>query len=364
MDIHFNAYKMRYNTLDNYFKSIFKSQNIKSLNIFISLDDVFHTLHRPLTNNEFQVCGRDASKQLIANILNLIAHYKQWGSRQNTDCKVVCYYTSASANFKNNIYVASYRKKFKDYMDKTNTNFYFINEAIRESYNLLKIISQYIEDIYIIDSGYIEPSAIPFYISEDVYVADWNIIISRDAYDLQYSYMDKWTYISPRGDNSHIINKSNIWDYIASKEKVEIDTNKYDAKLYNFALAIVGDKYRNIPRLKRVGWKTLFKLFESQYNEYSSNLSKTTMELLMVQKLVSKTLSIDDINNNLSASNVKLQYENFGDIDKASIDSYLHDIPDIDNLQELNKIYFSKYPINMVFLTDKKREFNKPPVWK
>ena len=52
-----------------------------------------------------------------------------------------------------------------------------------------------------------------------------------------------------------------------------------------------------------------------------------------------------------------------GDIDKTMIMSQIKDIPDIDNFQMMNKIYFSKYPINVNNLTKQVYTFEKKPIW-
>ena len=177
MDVHFNAYKMRYNTLNHYMQPIFSSMKIKTMNIFINLDDIFHNLHRPLTNNEFQVSGVNASKQLISNVFNVIAHYKQWGSRNKIETRVICCYTTAKGNFKNDLFVPQYRKKFLVYNNATNTNFYYINEAIRNAYSLLRVISGYIQNVYVIDTNYVEPSVGPLYLANTSFKADWNLMV-------------------------------------------------------------------------------------------------------------------------------------------------------------------------------------------
>lgn len=357
MDVHFNAYKVRYNTLDSIMKPVFQSQNIKTLNIFINVDDIIHKLHKPIIDNEFQVCGVNAPKQMIANFLNLIAHYRQWGIRQMANVRVYGIYTAAFGNFKNNIYVPSYRKHYID-ITTSIQKFYYINDALKAAIPLMRVISQYIQDVYLIDSMYVEPSAIPYYISTEVFPADWNILITRDPYDLQYSYMDRWTYISPKGDNTLSINRGNFWDYIKEKEKVRIDTRNYDMSMYPLAISIIGDKYRNIPRLRSIGWKSLFKILEA-IHDMSSDMSKTTSELLLLNNLTNKKISLDDINNNKQASDVICQVNNLGEIDKTYILDQIKDIPDYDTLMELNRTQFIRFPINIAFLTQEYKVYKQ-----
>lgn len=351
MDVHFNAYKVKYDTLNCFFKPIKDSHKIDSLNIFINLDDVYHNLHRPLVNNEFQLDGMNANKRVISNVLNLIGHYKEWGSRQRANVKVITFYTSTHKGFKNRMYIPEYRKKYTEYNDPMNTKFYFINEALKNSTELLKVMSNYITDVYVIDSKYLEPSIIPEYISEKIFPSSWNILITRDTYDLQYSYKDKWTYISPKGDNSSVINKGNLWYYLAMKENIDISkySMNYPYSLYIISKAIVGDKYRNIPRLKRVGWKTLFKnldLLDISNNGISEiNLINNLIRISRIPDNM-----IDKLNDNLYSVDVCSQITTLSELDEAIIKEQILDIPDYENLLEMNNVYFSKFPINLGFL--------------
>lgn len=353
MDSHFNGYKARYEIMNKYMHPICNSQIVKSMNIFINLDDLFHLMHNPLVNNEFQICGKDAPKQLISNIFNLIGHYRYWAIKNHYKCKVFCTYTSTIRSFKNNIYLPQYREKFKQINAIENAGCYFVNNALDMALPLLSIISKHIPDIYIIDSKYIEPSMIPLYISEEVSKMDWNILVTRDPYDLQYSYRNKWSMLIPKGDYSRVINQTGIWDYINHKEKIFKDENvtlKYPYELYILARAIVGDKYRSIPRLRKIGWKTLFKYLDQIIKENPS-ASVTTLKLKLVEKVKGKSsLTNDTINNNLNSINIDLQKDAMLEIDKTLITSQLVDVPDYDNLQELNRTQFLKYPLNLQFL--------------
>ena len=109
MDSHFNSYKARYELLNKYMLPICRSQIVHTMNIFINLDDLFHIMHNPLINSEFQICGKDAPIQLLSNIFNLIAHYRYWAIKNHYDCKVYAIYTSTIRSFKNNIYIPAYR---------------------------------------------------------------------------------------------------------------------------------------------------------------------------------------------------------------------------------------------------------------
>lgn len=335
-------------------RPIRNSQPIHTINIFINLDDFFHSLHRPLTNNEFQVCGINAGKQLISNIFNLIGHYRQWCLRNHFKCKIYGVYTSSLRSFKNSIYTVDYRKHFKETNDKVNAKYFFINEAIHGSLPLLPVISKYIPDVYMIDSKYMEPSIVPMYIAENKFQADWNILISRDSYDLQYAYKDKWSFISPKGNDTILVNRNNFWKYMLDRDHADIDlvhkqNSHYSCDLYIMAKAIVGDKYRNIPRLRKIGWRTLFKMLDTLTEEHPYE-SSTTFQNLLYEVLRGKHVTDEELTSNLYSINVNNQLKTLIEIDRTSIDMQLVDLPDYENLKQVNAMQFSKFPMNLAFL--------------
>ena len=359
MDVHFNAYKVKYHMMDTLLGPVIRSRKIQSCNIFIDLDDIFHKLHRPVVTKEVQLSGEHAGKQIISNVMNIIAHYRQWAVRKGWQTRVIAFYSSAiHGGFKNNLYVPKYRKHFCDLNHELNGEYYFVNQAIRESEKLFRIMSQYIDKVYIIDSRFLEPSVIPLWFSENVFRASWNIVVSRDLYDLQYSYMDTWSFIYPKGENTRMFDRSNMWEMIASVEKVKEYSTNYDPSLFPLTFSVVGDPYRNIPRIKRVGWKTLFSILK-RVSKYAEDRTKTTLQILLCQELVSKNTSMESITNNLNAIDIEAQYARIGDIEKADLQSQIIDVPDYENLLELNQMYFSKYPINLPFLTEQKEFSNR-----
>lgn len=362
MDSHFNGYKARYEIMNHFMLPICNSQIVSSMNIFINLDDLFHILHNPLINDEFQVCGKDAPKQLLSNIFNLIGHYRYWAIKNHYSCKVYAIYTTTIRSFKNNVYIPSYRDHFKIINATENTKCYFVNNAIQLTTPILSVISKYVPDVYIIDSKYLEPSMIPYYIATEIHQADWNLLVSRDPYDLQYAYRNRWSLLTPKGDNSNVINQYGIWNYVNQKEKVfkdEIDLH-YPYSLYVLAKAVVGDRYRSIPRLRRIGWKTLFKMLD-QVMEENLSAGETTLKLKLIEKVKGRSsLTNEMINANLNAINIELQTESMMQIDRSLINDQIIDVPDYNNLQEMNRTKLMDYPINLQFLCNTKEK--KGPV--
>ncbi len=353
MDVHFNARKIKYASIDALMDPLIRSTHIESVNVFINLDDIFHKLHRPGVNEEFEISGSDAYKQLIMNVLNLIAHYRQAFVREGWKTNVYGYYTSVfTGSFRNSLYIPSYRNHFLNIMSPRNTEFFYINKAIHDSGEIFKVISQYIDGVYVIDSQYIEPCVLPLYLST-VHPSDWNFVISKDPYDFQYSYRERWTVLYPDGEKSTSITGGNIWEYIANKEcmKPIPPVRNFDPRWYSISYSVIGDKYRGIPKIKRVGWRTMYGLLQ-ELQQTVENMCPATEMVAMVEILRGQHTTVDMVNANYASTEIELQNIRMSEIDKTIINSQLIDAVDYDNLQLMSRMYFGKYPINIPFLTD------------
>ncbi len=347
----FNAYKIKYDILNRHLLPIRASRKVNTINIYINIDDFYHKLHREDTDKEFQVTGQNASKQVVSNLINLAAHYKHWAIKENLSPNIYMIYTSSKI-FRNAMTLPAYREYYNKITMIENPKFFYVNNTMINAISILQVITKYIPHVYAIDSNYIEPSLIPFYIS-DLNPADLNLLISRDEYDLQYVQFDKWAIIIPKGELSPIINKGNLWDYIRYKYKIEKEFH-YHPESYVWAKAIIGDKYRSIPKLTRTSWKTVVKYLD----EYSS--MKDTIEILELQLkklaefITSKKIIDTDFNNNLYCTSVLQQYNGMMDVDKIMIRQQLTDMEDMKSLYQANNNLFKAFPINLPFLLQEK----------
>ena len=305
-----------------------------------------------------------APKMLISNVFNLIAHYRQWGARKNVNTKVYAYYTGAKRGFLGRIYIPSYRQYYVDKCNLGNSDVFYVNNAINEADSLMRTISNYIDGIYVIDTGIMEPSILPMYIQQYIRTADWNILITRDEFEYQYAVFDKFSLIYPAGEFTNIITASDIWPKIALKEKIECPyAHKYPPALICLALCIVGNKRRSIPKIKRIGWRTLFNIVDAIAEKYN-DFSEITIMDAMLDKLIGKSTAIEDINANLSVTGIREIVNSMNDeTTRTYIANQLVDIPDYQNLYELNRNpqMFASCPLNLQFLTDEGHHASKNP---
>lgn len=353
MDAHFHAYKAKYELLDEHIKIIQRSQYIREIDIFINLDDIFHIMHRPLVEKEVQAYGINAVKHCAVHIVNTIAHYKWWASKRRIRSRVFAVYTSNINGFKNSVYLPTYRDHYSLISDPFNQKFFLTNDTIRKAIPIAKSICDYVDDVFMIDSRHMEPSIVPLALVElGIANYTWKMMVSRDTYDLQYAYRDGWIFVSPKGDNTSIVTRGNLWQYIAQHEKVrEIapHVTTYDHDIYPLALTINGDRYRGIPRLQRIGWKTIFKYMNSVTEIDTSSLQILSSRFLDL--LGSKGVQVEQIQNNLSCVSIPSQVNLLSSIDTTLITDQLKYVSDHDALNTINELYFKEFPINIPFLT-------------
>lgn len=354
----FHSYKMRYSYLNHELLPLRASKTIRDINIFINLDNFFHRLHSSTTNNEFQMYGNNAAAQMVGNIINLIGHYKHWAIKEHLHPKIFIYYTNSEV-FKNNIIIPEYRNYYLSEMKLLNDKYYNINRAILDAQKLLPVITKYLPNIYGINTSYIEPSIIPYYLSQK-FPAQLNLLVTRDQYEMQYSYLDNWVLLLPAGDNSKIITRGNLWSYIKEREKITSDYH-FSAEAYLIAKTILGDKYRSIPKLVRISWKKMIEYLEklnvTEDNSRLFEITKNHFEKFIESKKIEDT----SFNNNMYCTSVQHQADSLLLADKIILDNQIEDMYDINGLQSLCNSAFRLIPINLPFvLTELPSKLDEP----
>lgn len=355
----FNAYKIRYEVLNPQLLPVRASRKVKTINIFINIDDFFHKLHKPLTDREFQTTGKDASRQVVSNIINLAAHYKHWAVKEHMSPIIYLIYSTSNL-FRNEMTLTGYRAHYKKITDINNPDFFYINSAMINSFSILQVVTKYIPRVYAIDSNYIEPSVVPLVLSQSK-PADFNLLISKDNYDLQYACLHNWGIIVPKGEISPFIVSGNLWRYIQYSEKLTQEFY-YHPETFVWAKAIIGDKYRSIPKLTRTSWKTVINYiaeFSSKENESVEILELQLNKL--AEYIQKKKIEDTDFNHNLYCTSVKRQVDSMMDVDKIMLVQQLTDMEDMKSLYQSNNTIFKEFPLNLNFLLQEAPPVNSQP---
>ena len=160
---------------------------------------------------------------------------------------------------------------------------------------------------------------------------------------------------------SNLITSGNLWAYIQMKEKLESNFY-YHPETFIWAKAIVGDKYRSIPKLTRTSWKTVIK-----YMEQFSSVGNDSVEILelqlkrLAQYISSKKIEDTDFNHNLYCTSIKQQLDRLMEVDKIMIRQQLTDMEDHQSLQQSNQTLFKEFPLNLPFLLQENAPVNSQP---
>lgn len=334
---------IRYADLDRLLSGKFNKDD--KVNLFINLEP----LVRPLLGKNFakylQVRKDDRIKELIADILNIAAHYRKFLSNNGIYSKVYMYITSLdNSKYYNQVINREYRSTFYNRFNQPDA--IGVKELINEAIRLATIITNYIDGVYIIKSEIIEPSIIPQHISRN----GWkNVLVTSDIYEYQYAANDNFILLKPNLDLSQVITSENVIERIKVHEKVVNDIS-FPSTFAPLILSGINDKYRDIRMPKGFGatkWiKTLNNLVE---NNHISSTDPKPFNLSYLPESV-----IDTDIGNLIVDNFKMvdvvSQEKTIKVDKL-VEGLLIDKFDNVSLKELTSI-FTDYPINLIEIQD------------
>lgn len=347
LDVIFNSYKIKYNILDKLFTENKVSIDKKEyINLYIDFDSIIRNLTainlselvRAGSEDEF----KDHVKNTIRNTCNLIAHYRRYFTTRKRYSRIIVFLSYPFVNIPliNNMYVDDYKKY---YYNTINSNDRFILKRIlEEAFQFIKIIIEYIEDVYFVMDNSIEHSLIPKIISsEKLNDTNTNIIVTRDKFMYQY-INNNFIILRPKyKEGSYLVNRNNCIEIMKNEYGITTDLN-VDSGYIVYILSILGDTIRSVPKIKGAGLSKALKVI------HASNCNKNN--ILEISKVFGDKSSL--IMNNYYAINIDYLYSNLTMPDKVRITNQLTDRFDNVGLSKLNDQLFTDSPINIEDLTD------------
>ena len=342
--VYFNLMKIRYAIYDDALSSLNFLKPTDKVNVFINLETALKYLSTTKDLEKKLVVNRNFAEYMKVDIINIAAHYKDFFKGNGLETKVFIYMTdlnSDSDDFKESKYTEDFRSY---YLNKYTTNPKFALLGDRLLDDILpdvRTICEYIPDVYFITGKNIDGGMIPYIIGKAN--PDWkNIIISGDLHDTQYSYEQNFLDcfynrscvkgclgFGPKDFLKAISKSEDIPD-----ELVRLFTN---ASFYSSLLSVLGDRYRSIPNIKGIGFKTLIKSIEGGMKEKKIN-NETRSAMLLA------SIFPDDIQatmyNNLLVTDVQNEFDMLTDGDRKTILGQIIDRSDITALQLLNRTRF------------------------
>lgn len=349
---------IRYNVLDSITRHTI-TPNMRTLNIFINFDWFFQTYKNPLTNKKFQSCGTFAPKQFTSTVLNMMGHYRQWGTRHRLDTRVYGYMTTERRNFENSLYYPDFRKYYINKSSLSYTDVFYVNNCINNAVPMITAICNHIDGVYFLDSHSTDPSVIPYFVSREIRDADWNFIVTNDRLDFQYVNQPKFSILCPlhkdKDDISKQITKHNLAAVVRETENLKDISKVADciATLYLLCLGVCGDQHRSLPNITGYSFRRVIQKFESIAKSCKGVFTTERMAQEFLSTFSQSNMSLETLNTNMKVANIIVGYNSMSESSRETIKSQIIDIPDYENLKELNMNpdFFVNCPINLEFLT-------------
>lgn len=347
MDPIFNLFKIKFTKLDEILSEGCTTLNKNSkVNVFINFESILKKLSSSNIEEYLRVKGEERNFEMISNIINLASHYRLFFAKNGIYSKIFIYLNYPFKNmYKNRLINADYRTYYENKYAK-NPNHFVLNEVISSSLPLTKIILEYVEGVYLIQSDYIENSLVPYVISKDTTDNVVNFILTNDKYE--YQYVNNGFYIlKPNKDDSLLLTKDNAIEIFKRQENIMNDVT-LNSRYLPFILSLLGNKERNIEKIKRIGLANIIKMINRALKEHVISEGVYNINILSnIIKEEYKSLVL----NNFYCTDIETQFQMLNIKDLYVITSQVIDKFDNETLKKLNDQYFSLYPIQLLELT-------------
>ena len=348
MEVYFNLFKVKYEMLLELLRND-PTVNITAgdkVNVFINLEPIFIKLSSPRMI-EYIKTNKNSNLQFISCVINLATHYKWFFTKYNINANIYLYFPSlTTTKFKNHIYNPEYRKYYT-YKFKENVQNAPLYKMMNYSIPYLQVIIEYINGVYLIDSGSVENSVVPYVIYKEKKLNKVNnFIISTSLYDFQYVNYD-FKIIIPKKEESYVVNKTNVIDYIAEINNCE-DEYTFSYEFLPFILSLVGSKNRNIYNIKGIQFKNAYKTVQTAIDNKLVTNGVTNIHMLID---IVKPVWRDIIVTNYYCTDIGLQFNQLNKKDIHYIMSQIIDKFDNGSLKRINDKYFSNFPLMLMEIT-------------
>jgi hypothetical protein len=321
--------------------------NKDTVNVFINLEPVLHYLVSPNSVNYFSINETTRIIEVMSNVLNLAAHYRLFFSKYHIFSKIYLYVSHPFDSYnKNKIIIENYRDYYKTKYSE-NVNNLNVYNIFNESIKLLKIIIDYIQNVYIIQSFHLESAMIPLIVTGNNSIKSVNFIVSKDLYEYQYTNKNFYILHPKRHEKSYIISKSNVMK-VLQYENGDDNVLDLDSNYLSFILSVIGDKKRSISKIKRLGITSTIKTLNKSIT--TKVLPEGVYNINMISSLLKEDVR-KQLLDNYYCTDLDVQFKMLNIQDVYTITDQIKDKYDNQALKELNDKYFKNHPIQLLELT-------------
>ena len=339
--------------------------NIHTVNLYINLESVLGPLHKPnleeLLATETKKEISEHYKELIANIINLAAHYRLFLTKSKVESSIIFYYNDFKKYgiYNNSVYNKNYRKHY--YNTYHNDKYEVINNLIIESIDYTRTIVDYIDRVFMLTSDRLESSVIPYLCTKDKRMkADLNLILTKDMYDFQYVNKN-FLVLYPAQEESIILTKKNVIPYFRYLHEMGEDNYNMELSplLVPFILSVLGDKKRSLDKIRGIGFKKLYKGLEKLYEkEYISDEEPSSFNIENLSNFLKDNNGFfklgfkEIIGDNYFSIDLDRQMNVASTIYNDTILDMIYNKYDNDSLKRLNDKLFSEHPLHLLELNN------------
>lgn len=343
MEVFFNMYKIKFEILNK----LILNSNIdlsKDNYVYINLEPLLRRIVHADIDKDLRIKKDERVLEFISYVFNLASHYRLYFASKKTYCKIYLYMGYPfDVSYINNDINNNYRNAYKEtFSNSINVG---LRNIIEDSVELIKMIFEYIDGVYMIESGNVEPSLIPLIIDNmQSSNSKNNFIVSADVYDYQYCLKDFYI-LRPKQKNSYILYKGNVIQQMMIENKMLYDEFKINYNTIPFILSILGNETRSIEKIKGIGFKSVVKGIQKGID--SGLISDKVNNIFILSKILKEEIQ-EHVFQNYICTDLDSQFKKIKEVEKNNIMIQIKDKFDNKQLKEMNDDYFTYNPLNLL----------------
>lgn len=329
--------RIKYIFLDQIFKSSKLNNYNNKLTLIVDGYSVIYRLYRNEFNMDVYHVNNDVLiQEYVTAFINTIAHYRRYlVTRLHRNNRIYIVFNRSIPKYQTSCY-GNYGAKYYDRLSCDNIAYGSINSVIDKATNYLKELCRYFDGIYYLDTDGVEDHAIVELIKREHKKSDI-LLYSRNLLWLQF--LDSRTeMIYPKRDDSRLITKDNMSDWIFRKTKYKGKNINPDNIRHVFACS--GCESRDIKAVGISGITRISKMIDKiiDSGSYINNMNIQTF-LTLSDDILKTPYSNEDkqiAKNIFNAIDGKLSYKAMSDSQRSMVIQSKIDLYDINGLHELN----------------------------
>ena len=219
---------------------------------------------------------------------------------------------------------------------------------------LASLLSEYLPNIYIINTKTLDPSVLPYTIIQKNGNIEnlTNLILTNNKVEFQLVNLPNTYVLDLKSDDSIIIGNKNLMEQLLTKSKTKKETI-LDPNYYASVLSVSGFKNFNIDGIPGCGpIKAINKIEKAISGGYLNNDETSSKLNITAENLFTEDKYINTIKNNYRILSIENLYKNISPKEKYNIIEMLKNKSDNMSLIEINRLYYEEYPLMLVELME------------